>query len=218
MVMQLNADHIARSLENELGVTLNVAVSSEAAAIDRLTAGERAQLNKLGGEARRHSWLKGRSALKSVLASLGHDEETAGICFPSPAVSLTHSGDFAIALGTTSGELIGLGVDFEVYRPVRKQAARFFLAPAEQDWVASLDQSRITRELLRLWTIKEALFKSDPRNCERWFSDYRLETPASTAGRAFVPTDESDDYRYSCLEIAQGFLSVAVLPRRHHDA
>jgi len=216
--MHLNPDHLARAIENELHIPLTVAISSEAVVIDRLTPRERVQLGKLPATPRRLSWLKGRSALKRLLASLGQEEETSGISFPNPAFSLTHSGDFAVALGTTSTRLMGLGVDFEVYRPVRSEAGRFFLVEPEQGWVMSLDAAVRTKALLRLWTIKEALFKSDPRNFERWFSDYQIESPGSATGLAFVPSEETREFRYSCFEVEEGFLSVAVLPGRHNDA
>jgi phosphopantetheinyl transferase len=214
----MNSEHLARALESELGIGLKVVVSVEAVALDRLTPREQAQLDELAISPRRLSWLKGRSALKSLLKELGEDGETGAICFPSASVSLTHSGDFAVALGTASTELRGIGVDLEVHRPVRGDTARFFLGEPEQAWVMSLDESRRTKTLLRLWTIKEALFKSDPRNLERWLADYRIEAPAADAGRAFVRGSQAYEFRYSCLEVDEGFLSVAVLPWRHYDA
>jgi 4'-phosphopantetheinyl transferase EntD len=214
--MHLNADRLARELEDELGIALRVSISSEAVAIDRLTPREQVHLGELATSPRRLSWLNGRSALKSLLNSLGEDEETERIAFPNSRFSLTHSGDFAVALGTASAELRGIGVDLEVNRPLRRETARFFLGEPEQAWVMSFDDSRRTKNLLRLWTIKEALFKSDPRNLERWFTDYRIEAPAANAGRAFVRGEEVQEFRYSCLEVEEGFLSVAVLPRSRH--
>jgi 4'-phosphopantetheinyl transferase EntD len=213
---QLNADRLARELENELGVALSLSISSEAIAIDRLTPREHVHLGKLATSPRRLSWLKGRSALKRLLSSLGEDEETGGIGFPNPRFSLTHSGDFAVALGTGSAELRGIGVDLEVNRPLRRETSRFFLGESEQAWAMSLDESVRTKNLLRLWTIKEALFKSDPRNLERWFTDYRIEAPSAHAGRAFVRGEEAQEFRYFCFEVEEGFLSVAVLPRSSH--
>ena len=216
--MRLNADRLARELESELGVALRVSISSEAVPIDQLTPREQVQLGELATSPRRLSWLKGRSALKSLLNSLGEDEETGGIGFPNPRFSLTHSGNFAVALGTRSAELRGIGVDLEVNRPLRRETARFFLGEPEQAWVMSFDESLRAKNMLRLWTIKEALFKSDPRNAERWFADYRIEAPAADASRAFVRGEEAQGFRYVCFEVEEGFLSVAVLPRRQNDA
>ena len=216
--MHSSADRFARELENELGVALKVAISSEAVAVDRLSPKEQLHLGELATSPRKLSWLKSRSALKRLLSSLGEDEETEGIGFPNPRFSLTHSGNFAVALGTASAELRGIGVDLEVNRPVRSETARFFLGASEQAWLMGFDESLRTKNLLRLWTIKEALFKSDPRNLERWFTDYRIEAPAAVTGRAFVLGEEAQEFRYFCFEIEEGYLSVAVLPRSKNDA
>ncbi len=214
----LDGDRLARELEGELGVALRAAVSSEGVAMDRLTLKEQARLGELGTSPRRVSWLTGRSALKRLLNGMGEDEETAGIGFPNPRFSLTHSGDFAVALGTVAAEVSGIGVDLEVNRSLRRETTRFFLCEPEQAWVMSFNESLRTKHLLRLWTIKEALFKSDPRNFERWFSDYLIETPAADSGRAFVRGEEALEFRYACIDVDEGFLSAAVLPRRENDA
>ena len=216
--MRLNAYSLTRAFEDEFGVALKVSVSSEAVTIDRLTPGEQVRLDELATSPRRLSWLKGRSALKCLLSSLGEDQETADIGFPNSRFSLTHSGDFAVALGTASAELRGLGVDLEMNRQLRPETARFFLGELEQAWVMHFDESLRERTLLRLWTIKEALFKSDPRNSERWYSDYVLEDAAADSGRAFVRGEEAGEFRYCCFDVEDGFFTVAVLPGRQCDA
>jgi 4'-phosphopantetheinyl transferase EntD len=153
-----------------------------------------------------------------LLNSLGEDEETASIAFPNSRFSLSHSGGFAVALGTDSEELWGIGVDLELNRSVRSEVARFFLSEPEREWLMCLEEASRPKHLLRLWTIKEALFKSDPQNSERWFTDYRIEAPAELSGRALVSGDKAIEFRYSCFELEKGFLSVAVLPRRQNDA
>lgn len=215
--MNLNEDNIAHKIESEFGVTVKVSISSEAIGIDRLTSKERERFGELGSE-RRLSWLKGRSALKRLLNAVGEDEETSNITFPSARFSLTHSGDLAVAIGTESATLLGIGVDLEVRRQVRSETARFFLTESERTWLMSFEQSRRSKCLLRLWTIKEALFKSDPRNLERWFSDYALQTPAEPRGRALVRGEAVLEFRYSSFEVEEGVLSVAALPRRPNDA
>jgi 4'-phosphopantetheinyl transferase EntD len=216
--MHVNLYSFTRAFEDEFGVALKVSVSSEAVAIDRLTPSEQVHLDDLATCPRRLSWLKGRSALKCLLSSLGEDQETADIGFPNSRFSLTHSGDFAVALGTASAELRGLGVDLEMNRQLRPETARFFLSEPEQAWVMDFDESLRARTLLRLWTIKEALFKSDPRNSERWYSEYVIEDPAAYSGRAFVRGEEAEEFRYYCFDVQDGFLSVAVLPGSQCDA
>jgi hypothetical protein len=218
LAIHLDIESIARTLDDQLAVPLRVVVSSEPVALGRLTQGEQAHLDGLAISPRRFSWLKGRSALKSLLGDMGEDEETAGISFPNRRFSLTHSGDFAIAVGTPSAGLLGIGVDLEMNRPILEDSARFFLTKPEQAWAMTFDGSTRTRNLLRLWTIKEALFKSDPRNTERWLADYSIEAPAANVGRAFVQGGEAEEFRYVSFDVEAGFLSVAVLPRRHNHA
>src|SRR5262249_32612454 len=146
------------------------------------------------------SWLTGRAALKSLLDSLGDPDETIEIEFPHRRYSLTHSGNFAVAVGTSSEELVGIGVDLEIHRQVRRETSRVFLDDREQAWLESCSETLITKQLLRLWTIKESLFKSDPENGKRWFSDYRIETPQSQSGRAFLKDANSTEFRYVSIE------------------
>lgn len=215
----LNFDEVnlASNIESEFGLVVKVSVSSEAVAIDRLTLKERERFRELDS-GRRLSWLKGRSALKRLLNDLGEEEETAQIGFPNSRFSLAHSGDFAIAIGTHSAKLLGIGVDLEVRRTLRPETARFFLTEAELGWLMSFEHSQDTNCLLRLWTIKEALFKSDPRNSERWLSDYALQEPAEPTGLAVVRGEEELELRYSTFELEEGFLSVAVNTRRQNYA
>lgn len=217
--MHLNEATLACEVQHGFDVLLKVAISSESIALDRLSSKELERLCELGTSARRVEWLKGRSAFKRLLNSLGEAEETASIAFPNSRFSLTHSGDFAVALGTYSGKLSGIGVDLELNRSVNPKTARFFLSEHEHEWLRCLKEEASKQQyLLRLWTIKEALFKSDPHNSERWFTDYRIEAPAELSGRAFVGSEKAIEFRYSCFELEEGFLSVAVLPRRQHDA
>jgi phosphopantetheinyl transferase (holo-ACP synthase) len=216
-MLNLDEVNVAHKIESQFDVALKVSISSEAVAIDQLTSKERERFGELGS-ARMLPWLKGRSALKRLLDSLGEDEETAHINFPSSRFSLTHSGEFAVAIGTDSAKLLGIGVDFEVRRRLPAETARFFLTESERTWLMTPEQTREPTCLLRLWTIKEALFKSDPRNLERWLSDYVVQTPDEPRGRAFVRGEEGLEFSYSSFELEEGFLSVAVLPRRQDDA
>jgi phosphopantetheinyl transferase (holo-ACP synthase) len=217
-MMRLREADLVREIESGLGIPLRISISSEPAAIGRLTEGERECLRKLEVSPERSSWLKGRSALKRLLSSLGEDDDTSLISFPNSRFSLTHSGEVAIAVGTNSAELSGIGVDLELNRPVREGTARLFLNAEEQAWLLGRHELLRSKALLRLWTIKEALYKADPSNSERWLTDYEIESPAAPWGNAFVRGDEPCEFCYSCFELVEGFLTVAILPRRQSDA
>jgi 4'-phosphopantetheinyl transferase EntD len=217
-MMRLREADLVREIESGLGIPLRIAISSEQAAIGRLTESERERLRKLEASPNRSSWLRGRSALKRLLSSLGEGDDTSCISFPNSRFSLTHSGEVAVAVGTASAELFGIGVDLEMNRPVRDETARLFLNTQEQAWVMSRHELLRSKSLLRLWTIKEALYKADPSNSARWFTDYEIESLTAPWGSAFVSGEESRKFCYSCFELVEGFLSVAILPRRQNDA
>ena len=94
------------------------------------------------------------------------------------------------------GGQVGLGVDFEDERPVDPRVARFYLRDHEQG------------DLLRLWTVKEALFKATPDNGDATLLDYEVADPEALAGTA---TDRAGRrFRYSSGRLRQGWLTIAV--------
>jgi hypothetical protein len=174
----------------ELGVRLVTA--TRPLSVDDLTAGERATFERLVGTLRRQDWLLGRAALKRLLGGA----DTSGVSFPHASLSLAHTAGVAVAVA--GGSAAGLGVDFERWRPADLRTARFFLH----------DDERLEHDLLRLWTVKEALFKATPANGGAQLLDYRLNDPASLDGTA---TDgRGHRFRYVCVQLPAGPLSVAL--------
>jgi len=201
---------IARTASLELGIPLQLAVTSSPATVCDLSPAERTALGEITTRQRALSWLRGRAALKVLLGELG-DTDTARIRFPNPRYSLTHSGEVAVAAACRSGDTVGLGIDLEWDRPAPNAAARFYLTAAEARWVASQPEAVRGRELLRLWTIKEALFKADPCNDQTVLSDYAPGRPQDHGGICETATVE---LRYLCVRLCGGFMSVAVAARR----
>ncbi len=178
----------------DFGVRLVVA--TDPLAPGELSGGERAAYEALVGTQRRQDWLVGRAALKRLMGGA----DTSGLSFPHPRVSLSHSGGVAVAVGLdeAEGEPAGVGVDFEAWRRPDPRTARFFLH----------DDERLEDELLRLWTVKEALFKATPGNRGAQLLDYHLDDPAGTVGTA---TDGRGQlFRYRCSSLAAGPVSVAL--------
>ncbi len=176
---------------------------------NRLTPGETADLTKMTAPGRRESWLRGRAALKRLGAAIGVGEDTSAFKFPHPKLSLTHSETWAVAIGSNSVKLAGIGVDLEVKSIPKPEAARRFLNPSEMVWLRRMDELEHPRLLHRLWTVKEALFKADPGNQGKTLKDYALADPGFVAGRA----RRGDRlFHYASFEVPLGFLSVAVLP------
>ena len=161
-----------------------------------LTGGERRQLPDAGSR-RRRDWLLGRAALKQVVEG----GDTSLLCFPHRCLSLTHSAGVAVAARADGGQA-GVGVDYEGPHATDPRIAPLFLVERERAAAAGPD------DLLRLWTVKEALFKATPDNLGATFLDYEVAEPAALIGEAEDRTGRR--LRYVSGGLNGGWLSVAV--------
>lgn len=180
-------------------------------ALDDLTMLEREELAALAGAERRRQWLTSRHALRVLLGLLGLPGDTADYRFPHPRLSLTHAGAGAIAAGSAgqwaAGQwAAGLGVDYEASRPVDPRAARFFLGEAELAWLARAPADDRAARQLRLWTVKEAVFKADLANRDALLSDYSV--CGDGTGWA-ARRDTGQRFGFSSARFRGGHLSVA---------
>jgi phosphopantetheinyl transferase len=205
---------LAARLEQELGIGLRIAIADRAIESACLTPGEQAQFARLRTEARRAAWQTGRAALKRLRLRCGEDGDTSGLVFPNPRYSITHSGGYAVAAGAVAAGLAGIGIDFEILRPVDPRAGRFFLTARESAWVQGLPEEHRAAALLRLWTIKEALFKSDAENRHTGLADYGLAEPGSRRGQVVMRRGTEVVMQYVCSALGPGILSVAVARQR----
>ena len=205
----INEASFAAALLETFSLPIQACFESQPVAEERLTAGERTVFDSLASPTRRASWLRGRAALKRLQASLGGAEDTSILKFPHPKLSLTHSESWAIAVGSTSPKLLGIGVDLEVKGAPKPETARRFLNPAELVWLRRMDEGDREKMLHRLWTVKEATFKADPENPGKTLRDYGLADPGFVAGKA---RRGDRVFYYTSFEVPDGFLSVAVLP------
>lgn len=196
-------------LASRWAAPLRVAVARAGLDPSELTAAERTRYASLPTELRRRTWLLGRAALKPLLTTIGMDADTAALRFPHPRLTLSHSAGVAIALGSSSADVAGLGVDLELRRPPRRESARFFLAPAELDWLAS-DPHNASR-LLRLWTIKEALYKACDDNSSTSFRDFVLADVEADSGIAkLTDAERRREFEYTSRQVETGYLAAAL--------
>ena len=162
------------------------------AAVEDLVPGERARLPT---GRRRHEWLLGRAALKALLGI----DDTSSLAFPNRSVSLTHAAGVAVA-ARCDGPQAGLGVDLEGWQDIDAGTARLYLHPHEHPHEQG--------DLLRLWTVKEALFKATPSNGDAMFLDYEVEDPHPLGG---VARDRHGRrFEYLSHRRPEGWLTLAV--------
>ena len=167
---------------------VELAVATSPVAVDDLSPGE---LARLPDGLRRHDWLLGRAALKALLRIA----DTSSVVFPNRSVSLTHSAGLAVA-ARCDGRQTGFGVDLEGWRTIDPRAARFYLHAREQG------------DLLRLWTVKEALFKATPDNDTAVFLDYEVDDPDALGGAA--RDRRCRTFEYVSRRRPEGWLTLAV--------
>jgi phosphopantetheinyl transferase len=208
--------HLAEAAAGFLGVDLVIAVCREPLPADTLAPGEKRRLDSFRHSGRREDWLRGRGALKGLLRELGRPEDTSDLAFPHPRFSLTHAAGAGIAAGIRGDRAFGLGVDFEAPRRLRPETERFYLDPRERKALAGFEGERDALRL-RLWTLKEALFKADPENKGRVLRNYRLRNPLADQGVAEGP-DADWIFRYVSVAFESGFLSVAARARTESQA
>ncbi len=168
-----------------MGLTVLAAATTRPLAPAELTAREARHFASLPGESRRRQWLTSRRALRLLLGVAGLPCETTGYTFPHRRLSLAHTdraGVAAAAIGSLPATLTGIGVDVEPERDADSRTARFFLSEREQAWLGSVPSQVRAEHQVRLWTIKEALFKADAANRRSVLRDYTVLRPAAGTG------------------------------------
>ncbi len=147
----------------------------------------------------------GRNALLSVSKRLGLSLDIDALRFPHPHFSLSHSGGTGAAIAWTGTDnFAGIGIDIERKREIDPRSARFFLREEER-----FDLKHSQDNLLRLWTVKEALFKADPDNRDQGVRDYIVDSAHRMLGKArHIKTGRTFLYQSERTEF--GFLTVAL--------
>jgi hypothetical protein len=166
---------------------VELAVATAPVPLAALTPGELAAAPE---GPRRHDWLLGRAALKAH--GIG---DTSTVAFPNRCLSLTHSAGVAVA-ARCDGDQAGVGVDLEGWRSLDPRTARFFLRPGEEG------------DLLRLWTVKEALFKATPVNGGAALVDYEVDDGEALEGAA--SDRHGRTFEYLSRRRPEGWLTIAI--------
>jgi 4'-phosphopantetheinyl transferase EntD len=204
--MRPDALRLARRLEAALGTPVLVETSAAPARLAALRPRERTLYRReVQGTARDISWRRGRAALRRLLRRIGAEDETAALRFPHARISLSHGGGLAIAVYVPGSH--GVGVDLEQRRRLPEGSERFFLDDTERRFLESLPARERAGERLRLWTVKEAVFKANLENEGTVVGDYRTVVPAARAGLA---EGRGFSCRYASVPFAHGFVSVAL--------
>jgi len=186
------------TLGEPLGLDLLFNVTSGPATAAVLSPTEQERYEVLEDTARAEPWLLGRAALKSLRSQLDGCADIDNMRFPNGRFSLSHSADVALAVAEPSGCLEGIGIDLEVDARIQPAAARFFLSDSEQRWLQSQPSEHRPHHLLRLWCVKEAVFKANPGNAGKLLADHELQHPADGKGAASSVDGQTMEYASWC--------------------
>ncbi len=147
---------------------------------NHLTPDELNKCKYAQNSSRYFDWVRGRCALKRIRSSLNKDLDITKLSFPHPFLSLSHTKDCAVAVGILNGgkTVKGIGIDLELDREISIKHTKFYLNEFESDLKINNDY------MLRLWTVKEALFKADPNNDSNVLKDYIVKNPKALSGKA----------------------------------
>jgi 4'-phosphopantetheinyl transferase EntD len=169
-----------------------------------LDSADRQRLASFTTTDRKNQWLRGRSALSAVAAKLDIETRLSALNPPCPGISLTHNGRISIAAGISTAQ--GIGIDFESWRQIEAAMMRWFLTETEQNQL--LVPSNFTR--LRLWSVKQALFKASAANKGLLLTDFEIVEVAEMTGRARNCSRRNSELRYTSFMLRQGLLSIAI--------
>ncbi len=149
-----------------------------------------------------------RLALQEVLVELGEaPKDVENLKFPQRCLSISHSTGVAVACGVSERSPVrGLGIDVEQARTVSARLGRFFLRDEEASSLGSVPNE----EVLRLWTVKEAIFKADPQNKDRVLRHYRVQGLRQHSGLATHVDSGAGFYFASVPLLTGGWLTVSV--------
>ncbi|MDJ0625595.1 MAG: 4'-phosphopantetheinyl transferase superfamily protein [Candidatus Caenarcaniphilales bacterium] len=201
----LEQNQLMAFIKRKLNIEVSIHVDNHRLSIDELTDSERKQLEKIRNEKKKLDWLKARKSLKNVLNSLGLSQDTSNIIFPSSRFSLSHSGGYAVAIGIQENCLImddpikGIGIDLELSRTPKRGIEKYFLSPKEIDWLNSGDIDSQAKNRVRLWTVKEAVYKACPKNSQTRLTLFETNNPQEKEG--FVNLNSGERINYLSIEL-----------------
>lgn len=212
----LNESELESVFSEALGLPVILSISSDETDESELLPEEKIKFAKMTHLTSKSSFLRGRKALRSIcrkLALLQNSsvkDELEGITMPHPRFSLSHSGDLAVAVSCLK-DTNGIGVDLELHRTIKEGATRFFLSETERISLEGLEGAELNENLLRLWTVKESLFKSDLANHGKTVLMYQIDNPISTSGGAYTVDEVSRRYfQYASFKMDPYWLTVSV--------
>ncbi|MBY0546601.1 MAG: 4'-phosphopantetheinyl transferase superfamily protein [Candidatus Obscuribacterales bacterium] len=163
---------------------------------------------------RKQSWLRARCALKELMATIGERTDTSLVPFPDKRYSISHAGEIAVAVARLDDDPQGMGVDLEICRSLKAGSERFFLNTTEREWIHACNEAQRDDERIRLWTVKEAVYKSDCIAQDGVFKNYGMDSPCEHFGNVKLESEQGEtrQFRYASTRLTNElWLTVSLL-------
>ena len=192
-----------------LGRTLHGFQSKSLLAVEQLDAVERRRYDALQCEHRRNEWLIGRAAVRAASAAAGITIDRSLLSPPHARLSLSHAPGMSMAVAveaSRAGGDHGLGIDFERSRPMPRELTRLFATGREM----TISRHASDDDLIRLWTIKEAVFKACPLNDDLWLTDLEVQNLSSDGFGQAVKLSGGARFATFSHRYELGWVSVAL--------
>lgn len=209
-----DTETLAQSLGNAVRQPLQLCIISGDFQLLPLSDAESAAHEGYTNPRRKQSWLRARCALKSLMKSVGDQTDTSLVPLPDKRYSISHADDIAVAVARLDDNPQGMGVDLEKCRSLKSGAERFFLNATEKEWLDTCNAAQRDDERIRLWTVKEAVYKSDCIAQDGVFKNYSMESPADHFGNVRHDTEQGAirSFRYASTRLSKElWLTVSLL-------
>ena len=200
----MNMRRLELDLKRRLNKSIRLASARAPLAEKFLDSTDQQRLASFTTVERKNQWLRGRRALSAVAEANNFESPLSSLNPPCSGFSLTHNGKISVAAGIGASQ--GIGVDFESWRQLETAMLRWFLTATEQQQLTV--PSNFTR--LRLWTVKEALFKASAENQDLLLTDLEVYQVTAMTGRARNCTRANSSLHYTSFMLRQGLLSIAI--------
>lgn len=104
---------------------------------------------------------------------------------------------------------VGVGIDLEGERTINPSGSKYFMHLREERFF----DKAINTDLVLLWTIKEALFKSTPENNDIVLRNFEVVSIADNSGEAICNSKDDLHYSFFSRTIDKNFVTVAICYR-----
>lgn len=194
------------------GVAVAVAVRPEPAL---LSADERARLAEFASSDRRHAFVLGRTAARTLLGEVldvapervGLDvAESGALVVPGRRVSVAHTGRGAGALAVAAVARVPVGIDAETVAARRPDLWRRLLSPTEHAVLDALGGPTDDAQTL-LWALKESVLKGQQTGFRAGARSVLLSVP--DGGRACAVSEQSGAWEIAYARLGSAIVAVA---------